>query len=332
MKKRILALLLAGLLLLSLAACGKPAATAETAGDALVPELTAEATAAMSTFMNGGMYKIENSMLFGFQQAADGAPGFGSVALGVKDGFPTFESPTGLVPDCTPRYLCSDQDYFFFTDDDTRLLRLDRQTREVKTLYDGACAYLQIVGDRLYFTDKDEKLVSTDRDGKDMDVIFERATRYPYVLPDRILFQDVENNESLHIYFPSDGSAIKLNDEPSYLPTLCGQYLYYTTPVGEKTYRLCRMDLSTEDRPVERGEKDMGQFFAIDGKLLYALNGACWELDHWFDVQDSSPRYGVVNRVYYVSEEYTVAFDYKEDGTIEYKWLTLNSSGGGSYF
>ena len=347
MKKGI-ALLLAVVMLWSLAACTAKSAEdvtadieeptvlepipAEAHPDAPSLPLTAEQTGAMSTFMNDGMYAFDGNRLFGLMQTEENKKdNFGSLSVGIKSGFPSFDAPAIFAENCIPKYLCMNPQYLFFTNDGAGLYRIDRETKEMTCIYEHPCAFVQVVGDRLFFTNEDELFVSTDFDGGDLKLIMTRAVRYPYVLSDCIIYQDVADGESLYLY-NADGSGVKLNDEPSFLPTILESTVYYTTTVEGGQYALHRIDLNGENHTIESNDYAMNKYFCLDGTDIYAVNSYCWPMAEWKSVGDDSLTTSLRSRTYYVSPEYTITFDYMQDGSVEYKWLLSNQTTGGSFF
>ena len=295
------------------------------------PTFDAEQARAMSSWINFGENYIEDDVFWGaFFLYGDSRKQFVTFDL-VHEGT-TLKAANWRVLDSkyfpTDLQRVGDSFYYLMSSSGKDVgphgiarIKADGSDRQV--LYKGKCDFMSIAGDRIYFTVDDQKLVSTDLDGGDMQTVLEKELYYVYCLnEDWLLYQDDNDNECLCLYYLPGKYEIKLNDEASYEPQLCGQSLYYLTPYGgdkRYCYHFSRIDLSRWE-PVfdpelgcqvprftpEHSELLMGSVFFVDGTYLYPSNNcSAKQLADWLFLEDSG--YDGVNRYYqYMDDDYQV--------------------------
>ena len=297
---------------------------------ATLPVYDADQTMAMSSQVNGyGMDLIEDEVFYGrmFVKGSRYAQ-FLRIEL-QNDGHSIKPGAWTLLDDkAWPEYMTKRGDTLFYIRNEIGVgmelgvARVNTDGSDFRMLYEGKSNYLSIAGDRLYFTDSDAHLVSTDLDGGDMQTVLDRQVFYTYMLnEDWVIYQDDGDSESLHLYYLPDGIDLKLNDERSYSPILCGSELFYMTPDGEidGAHHLSRIDLSNYEEvwdealgchvpafTAEHSEKLTGGEYMINGEYLLPCNNAGGRaLVAWDDMEDDA--YVEYRRVYcFISADYEV--------------------------
>ena len=143
------------------------------------------------------------------------------------------------------------------------------------------------------------------------------------------MYQDDADNESLHIYSISDDMDFKLNDEPSYDPTIFENTVYFSTrdSENENAYHMTRIDLTSYNIDgdnitftQEKSDKLKGSKFMIfwnqeaGSEMIQGMNGvgSCY-IDKWQDVEDTAYD-GYTEEYLCLSDEVDAYVKYNEEG------------------
>lgn len=245
-------------------------------------DFTPEQSVAMSNFMRGGTYLIEDATLYGrFLQVKDGTQAYqfakrswpaedaGKIGLELDD-------PVLLDADCTVSNLFRDGEWLYYVgyyrlDESTSICRVhdDGTGKEVLLTAegDGLFDYLQMNAGRLWFTDENNLLCSMTADGKDKRVEWaDQELYYPYFVSDEWLLAQVdEDNERLYLLHPESGAAVPVSDGRSYNPIIVGQDIYYTHKAdGEDVGYLTKVSVFSQE--TKRSEKPIYGGFTFDGE------------------------------------------------------------------
>lgn len=296
------------------------------------PDFSAEETAAMSNFMAYGRYYIEDDVIYGLTHKESSNGGLGAIPFHMKGDFPEFEEIKVLDGSGSANYLCKDGDYLYYTMNYESICRIKLDGSDQKTLYKGACDYLQIHDGRLYFADESYNFVSTDMEGKDLKTVVDKEIYYPYfICADWMIFQDDADDESLHLFNIADGTEVNITYIPSYNPILDGKYLYYTDIV-EGVYYLNRIDMSDPDTfRCESSELTLcDSAFMIDDLYVYTTNSNSVAKEDWKKLTDEETSITAVQA--YVSKDYEIHHDLDSQGLISGKYLMSKEKHGGTSF
>lgn len=243
--------------------------------------MTEEEMRQMNNFMACGEFIIVEGYLYG--TFGGDTPGAGEFSVAKVKGM-ELSDIKAMDLNGNIGCLCEKDGTVYGVLDYSKILKWEVGNTKTEVIYEGACDYTQIVGDRLYFTNESYNLCSMTLDGKDIQTVIDVELYYPYVLPNgMILYQYDPDNESLHIYDPAKDVDYKLNDVVSYHPVICGEYLYYVASPDENGYgTMHRLHmLSGED--IAADCKDYSYNYYIEDGLLFVGTGGMpgLELDSW---------------------------------------------------
>lgn len=317
---------------------------------ATLPVFDAEASCAMSNWMNNGFCLIEDDVFYGrYFRSAGSYAELVTMELVNEDGVIRSGEWKQLDGKHWPSCLQKRGDTLYYliqTQGDSVVegvgcIKTDGS--EARVLYSGACRYLSLVGDRLYFTDENARLLSCDLEGGELREEFglDKKVFYPYFLSeDWLLYQDDADNESLHLLYVPEGLDYKLNDEQSYCPILCGSALFYTTPMAKDAdmYYLARIDLSQWDETadealgchvpafsIEHEGALMRLHFCTDGSVIMPDNAdKVAPLDEWYSLSSSQAIHMMIR---FLSPVYMVQEDYSERGSVNAGLFTDRETG-----
>lgn len=309
----------------------EPEALKKNPGFTYSPNFNAEETSAMSNFMVGGLYVVEDNMIYGLTHKDSKDGGLGATSFKMKGDFPEFGETKVLDDRGRALFVTKDGDTLYYIMGE-EICRIKTDGTDFKVLYKGVCDYLQLHEGRLYFCDENYHLVSADLEGGDLKTVVDKEVYYPYfICSDWMVFQDDADNESLHIYNTTYGEEFNITYEPSYQPILDGKYLYYSTMSDGLTY-ISRADISDPSQILyESSENAIGDgCFLIDDKRIYTYNDTSVEKEKWKDLKYDEDV--LEEREFYVSEGYTIYHELDADGLITYKYLMSKEKFGGSPF
>lgn len=222
-------------------------------------QLSDDEVYAMSNFINKGMYLVSGDMLYGdFGGKEYGKGTF--MAGNLKNG--KIKDQKVVVKNAKPSYLTEYDGKIYAILDHESIVSVESGKTKAKTVYEGACDYMQVKKDGIYFTDENDKYCRIDLNGKNKETVLDKSVYYPYQLGGQyLIYQNDADGESLHMYNLKSGNDVKLSSDIAYEPMICGDYVYYEIPSeGEDLYYMGRVDLYTGT--VEKSEKDM---------MLYSL-------------------------------------------------------------
>lgn len=247
-------------------------------------KFTDDETRAMSNYMNEGQYLVVDDVLygcFGGKKFGEGKFQFADITDGDKA---DIKNKQVIRKDVTTKYLTEHEGYIYGILNNAEIVKVKAGETKYKTIYEGGCDYLQIIGGEIYFADENYKLCKMNLNGKKKETVFDKEQVYfPYFLSKNVMiYQNDPDNESLHLYNYKTGEDTKLNDVRSYRPVLCGDYLYYVSAATEDKFYFNRMDMySGKVETTEEGSYDIG-FFIEDGKIAFANGGApAVKVDEW---------------------------------------------------
>lgn len=299
------------------------------------PKFSDEQTCAMSSFMMGGRYWIEEDVLYGLSHAESNEGALAATPFYMKGDFPEFEGTSILDGRGDATYLCKVDDVFYYIMKGEEICCINADGSGLETLYKGACDYLQIHNDRIYFTDENYHFISMDMNGKDLVTVVDKEIYYPYFISsDWMIFQDDADSESLHLYNIAFGEEVNITDIPSYHPIMNGKYLYFVdgTDAEKGENYLCRIDMSDpESFLCERSEKTLSIMdYMMDGNWIYASNDTSVTIDNWqnLSLEDTVSEEMEV----YVSEGYKIYHEFDANGFIVGKYLMSMTKNGGTSF
>jgi len=273
-------------------------------------QLTDEETAAMSTHIVAGESVVVDDMLygsFGGSSYDEGTFSVGKISSGKS---PDVKDRT-VIADSRASSLKEHDGYVYGVLNWEKIVKVKVGETKAETIYEGACDYLQIADGKIYFVDKDYRLCSMDLDGKNVETVIDKKDMYyTYVFSNgMVLYQDDPDNESLHVYDLNTGNDYKLNDEVSYNPIICGNYLYYTNQVSDTEYTFNRIDLYTGEKETAPGTMDNSEFFIDNGKITFCVGGLpTFSIDEW-DALAGASFAGLVMEVRSSNGEYRVLSD-----------------------
>lgn len=246
-------------------------------------ELSEEEVLAMNSQIEDGQYIIADGYLYGY---------YGGKELNGGD-FMMTEITAGDKPEIGEmKKVASAESVYSLTEHDgyvygiidcKEIVKVKIGDTKAETVFKGGCNSMQIVGNKIYYTDGDWNLCTMNLKGKNSEKVLEKEMYYVYVLPNKtVLYQDDADNESLHIYYLKTGSDVKLNDEPSYQPMIYGDYLYYSTAIGEDTYLFKRINLYSGVVETAPGDMSNSEFFIDNGQISFGFGGMpAVSIDEW---------------------------------------------------
>ncbi len=183
---------------------------------------------------------------------------------------------------------CDGYVYAILSESDTksRMVKIKVGETKCETIYDKNPGTLQIVGDKIYFSDEDANLCTMDLEGKNVEKVIDKAVYYPYVLPnDVVIYQDDADGETLHLYKLNNGKDVKINESVSHQPIVCGDYVYYMTPVSEgsdsRYLERCNL-LSGKVETASETEIDYDYYFIENNEIIFGFSGLVTiSVDEW---------------------------------------------------
>ena len=355
-RKRILPLLLVGLLTLALCACGgEPAAeepTEELPPFAMDADFSPEESMAMSNFNACGIAIIEDNVFYG-RWLVDGSDNFQLVRvdLALEGDFLEPGDWSVLHEDTYPNYINKVGDTLYFldqgADDSDCVAKVDIDGQNYTVLAEDGFDFLSLHNDRLYFSDGDHNYCSTDLEGGDRQTVLEGSVYDPYFLTDDwFLYRDMNDGESLHLYNVDNGRNETLYAGKTSPAILWGADLFFgiADESTEGAYHLAKMDLSaiTTDEngdPIfpepEVSEELFGGQFAMgpDGYLYGGTNGNGSNQDpYWKEFKDQAWEEGARSAELFFSQANEIRDEYDEEGLLNAMYVYDSSTGGGNSF
>ncbi|MBP3730168.1 MAG: DUF5050 domain-containing protein [Mailhella sp.] len=220
-------------------------------------------TAAMSTFMNTGLYAADGNTVFGQVFDSKGNFVFARLDLEAKGSFFDVKSSRIIDKGVQAKYVSLYGDYVFYIRGDKGLWCARKDGSGAKMVIEDAVDYLQVRGDTMYWCNSAYKFMKVDMttlvsviEGKtnlegeaislqdSIAEVFEKEIYYPFMLDEEwLLYQDDADHESLHLRHLSTGTDIPVTGYPSNGPIAYGSGLYFRAKQGE-TETLARVDLS----------------------------------------------------------------------------------------
>ncbi|MDO4478735.1 MAG: DUF5050 domain-containing protein [Lachnospiraceae bacterium] len=288
---------------------------------------------AMSTFMNYGVYDIEDNVLYGPHRVTGGWKlSYRRFDPNEGNSFVKFSDEIVDLDDNYPNFVNKVGDYLYYIrrdDDAERLCRVNLAGGAPEVLYDKNSSFLSVIDDRLYFTDENNYFVSTDLDGNNMTTLVDKPVFYVYPISDGwFIYQDDENNEGLAIFSVLQGQDITLTTCRSYSPIILGTDLYYfTLPDGAEGPRTMRK-LNLITREEEAGELPVGCGIGIDGDKIYTTNNNSVDLADWKSLTCNEAEVGMTDVDMYLSPDYRIDHDWEGD-RITGRYMFKNATGGG---
>lgn len=308
----------------------------------MLPNFKDEQTQAMCNFNWYGMNYIEGKTFYG-RFSVKGKDLYQFVKMELVDdpessSYLTAGEWSILSEDVVPQFINKVGDTFYYVAQDWTkdnenpeyyIEKVSESGGDRTKICDGN-GYLVVRGDKMYFTNADDKYVCTDLDGKNEEIIIDKEVYYPYFINDNwIMYQDDADNESLHVYSISDDMDFKLNDEPSYDPTIFENTVYFLTKASENenAYHMSKIDLTSYKIDgdnitftQEKSDKLMGSKFMIiwneeaGSEMIQGMNGvgSCY-IDKWQDCEDTAYD-GFTEEYFCLSDEVDAYVKYNDEG------------------
>lgn len=138
--------------------------------------------------------------------------------------------PKTLVNDCAPEWLCLYEGRLYYVNSFANgyIECFDPATGLRAVVVDKPSAYLSVREGRLYYCNERGFFCTAGLDGNGEQVIIGKSCCYPWFLGEAVIYQDENDGERLHLFWPSDGTDIKLSAEAAYAPVLLGEKLIYS--------------------------------------------------------------------------------------------------------
>lgn len=251
-------------------------------------QLSDDEVYAMSNFMNNGIAVAADGMLYGDFGGKEFGKGAFTVASikGEKLG-----DQKVIVENTRAEYLTELDGTVYAQLDQSKLVSVKVGESRAKTLYEGDCDYMQVTGDGIYFTDEKNRYCMVDLDGKNKETLLDKEVYYPYLIgANFVIYQDDADGESLHMYNLESKTDVKLNNEVSYAPMICGDYVYYQIPSeGDDEYYVGRIDLYSGK--AEKSEKDMILYtmYVEPADIVFSCGGfTALEMKEWDQLPNKS--------------------------------------------
>ena len=301
--------------------------------------VSAKQTANMSIWGEYGFGVIENNIYYGrFFLKGDPAPMLFSIKLSSDKYDVKAGSRKILDSEHSPKYIIKEGNVLFYimldrnTGESLGIAKTDTDGNGFQVLYNGDCSYLSKAGELLYFTDSTGRPASVDTEGGDLRIISDRMVYYLYALSeDWLIFQDDADNESLHLFRISDGTDIKLNDEPSYYPLINGTSLFFSIPDNETAgaFRLACIDMSSYTERYDEEQKCFipvfsvqygsklfgGEYYLFNGTIFFMNGSAPEKSENWQTLEDDAYT-GFKRIVRFVSDNWMIEEITGKDGGI----------------
>ncbi len=296
------------------------------------PNFDSEQTMAMSNFMGGGFYHVENGVIYGLSHTKSNNGGLAAISFHMKGDFPEIDEIVILDGDGCARNITKYEDYLYYTMDYESIRRIKPDGSNMEIIYEGPCDNLQIHEGRIYFSDADYRFLSCNLDGGNIETLIDREIYYPYFIgTDWMVFQDDADDESLHLYNTTHGTDFNITYFPSYNPVMDGKYLYFVAG-DDGSCNLCRVDMSDPYTfYFDRSELSLADFsFMIDEEEFYGPNNDKVYKEDWKKLGNDEEMLSVMEK--YVSEEYTIYHEFDEEGYIIAKYIMSKTKHGGTSF
>lgn len=246
-------------------------------------KLTNEEQLKMSNFMVGGTFIAADGKLYGNYNGESHGEGTFTMAEIVDGDTLELKNAKAVEENCRAYYLTEHEGYIYGILDYSKIIKIKSGETAYEVIYEGGCDYLQIFEDQIYFSDENYKFVSMGLDGGEVQTVIDQEEMYySYILPNEmVIYQNDPDNESLHMYDLNTGNDVKLTDVVSYEPILCGDYVYYYTPVDDEKSALCRVNLISS--AVETSPETIHFTYYIgNGQVTFGIGGlATGSLEEW---------------------------------------------------
>lgn len=297
------------------------------------PDFNSEQTMAMSNFMGGGFYHIEDNVIYGLTHSESLNGGLAAISFHMKGDFPEIDEIHVLDGDGCAYFITRYEDYLYYIMGFESIRRIKTDGSDMEVIYEGYCDNLQIHEGRLYFSDEDYWFVSCDMDGGNIKTVVDREVYYPYFIgTDWMIFQDDADDESLHLYNTTHYTDLNITYFPCYNPVMDGNYLYFVAG-DDGSSNLCRVNMSDPYTfYFDRSELSLADFaFMIDEEDIYGPNNSSVLKEDWKELGNAE---GDTLRVMekYVSGEYTIHHEFDEEGYISGKYIMSKTKFGGTSF
>ncbi len=221
---------------------------------------------------------------------------------------------TVLMEKTYATYLTKYQGYIYGLATGKSIFRMPLSTLKPETIYEGDCDYFQIVNGSLYFTDENAALCKLNPDGSGKEIVLDHTKLYYtyFLTEDWLIYQDDPDNETLHIRNMKTGKDLRLTDNPSYVPFICGNDLFYLEKSGGRDNTiLAKVDLSTGK--IERDERNDFKYLWInmlEGDKIIIGDGALVNLERkdW-DKASEVVSVGEIEAPLYTNGEFRIVTD-----------------------
>ncbi|MBE7018086.1 MAG: DUF5050 domain-containing protein [Ruminococcaceae bacterium] len=309
-----------------------PASFASNPWFTYAPNFDSEQTMAMSNFMGGGFYYIEDNVIYGLSHSQSNNGALAAISFHMKGDFPEIDEIAILDGDGCARYITKYGDYLYYIMDYESIRRIKLDGSDMEIIFEGPCDNLQIHEDRIYFSDEDYWFLSCDMDGGNIEAVVDKEVYYPYFIgTDWLVFQDDADDESLHIYNTTHYTEMNITYFPCYNPVMDGKYLYFVAG-DDGSINLCRVDMSDPYTfYFDRSELSLVDYaFMIDEEEFYGPNNDKVLKEDWKKLGNDEDTLSVMEK--FVSGEYTIYHEFDEEGYISAKYIMSKTRHGGTSF
>ena len=246
-------------------------------------KLTNEEQLQMSNFMVSGTFIAVDGKLYGNYNGESHGEGTFTMAEIVDGDTIELKNAKAVEENCRAYYLTEHEGNIYGILDYSKIIKIKAGETAYEVIYEGGCDYLQIFENQLYFANEDYKFVTMGLDGGEVQIVIDQGEMYyPYILPNKmVVYQNDPDNETIHMYDLNTGSDVKLTDVVSYEPILCGDFIYFYTPVSDEKSALYRVNLYSG--LVETSPETINFTYYIgNGQITFGIGGlATGNLEDW---------------------------------------------------
>ena len=319
-----------------------------------------EVTAAMSTFMNTGLYAAEGKTVFGQVFDSKGGFVFARLDLEPKGAFLEVKASKVIDKGVQARYVSLYGDYVFYIRGEKGIWCAKKDVSGAKLVIEDAVDYLQVRGDTMYWSNAAYKFMKVDMttlvsviEGKknleggeislkdNIAEVFEKEIYYPFMLDEEwLLYQDDADHESLHLRHLDTGTDVPVTGYPSNGPIAYGSGLYFRAKQGE-TEPLAKIDLSAPSIAFDEASDSFACAYpkaefsgkAVPTQLAITTDGYGYAgssqgriMKDWKDIENPGAKWD--SCYCYIGPEFNIYLSYGSSGKVNSIMLESKAGGG----
>ena len=160
--------------------------------------------------------------------------------------------------------VAANDHYIFMSNNDNKLVKLDKDMNVVKTYDIKYATYLNLVGEKLYYTDKNHHICVLDIKTEKTETLQDVSAFYMTYHDNKLYYQNDSDKERLYVYDISSKASTKLLDQRIYNMNFNGDTIYLTGKSSIISY-----NMTTQATDTIYNEQVYGSVYK-DGYLYFA--------------------------------------------------------------